>query len=121
MISLKAIHSEIRSVKSKLLIQENTSVAILDRLESLSSDIKLLKKENNELKSEIDFLQSKTCNHTVNPHILSSDQLNLDIVHELKEREQKFRNIIIFNVNEWDDDKPLFKNLLSTLNLNYTY
>lgn len=56
MISLKAIHSEIRSVKSKLLIQENTSVAILDRLESLSSDIKLLKKENNELKSEIDFL-----------------------------------------------------------------
>lgn len=118
MSSLKSIHAEIQSVKSKLQIQENMSSVILGKLESLSSDISFLKKENIDLKKEIDTLRSRSCNHTVTSVL---DQPNLDIVQELKERESKCRNIIIFNINEQDDDKPFINNIFSNLNLDFTF
>jgi hypothetical protein len=118
MSSFKFIHSEIQSVKSKLLIQENTSSVILGKLESLASYISLLKKENIDLKKEIDILRSRSCNHTVT---LELDQPNLDIVQEIKERESTSRNIIIFNINEHDDDKHFINNIFFNLNLDFTF
>lgn len=52
--------------------------------------------------------------------ISSLDQNNVDIVQELKERESKRRNIIIFNANEQEDDKPLIVNTFSNLKLKLT-
>lgn len=74
MSSLKSIYSEIQSVKSKLLIQENTSTVILSKLESLAADISLLKKENIELKKVLDILRSISCNHSLTS---SFDQPNI--------------------------------------------
>lgn len=89
-----------QSVKSKLQIQENTSTDIIEKLESFFSDIILLKKENNELITKIDFLWSKLeINRTANSYT-SFNQFNLDIVQELKECESKCYDIIIFNVKE---------------------
>lgn len=118
MSSLKSLHTEIQSIKSKLLIQENTSSVILNKLETLTSDILSLKNENIDLRKEIDILRNKSCNHT---SISSPDLNNLDIVQELNERESKCRNIIIFNANEQEDDKPLINNLFSNLKLKFTF
>jgi len=98
MFSLKALHSEIQSIKTKLLTQGNTSSAILNRLETLSSDITMIKKENAVLKIEIDYLRNKISYQDAVPRNPSLDQFNIDIVHELRERNLKCRKIIIFNV-----------------------
>jgi hypothetical protein len=118
MSSFKSIHSEIQSVKLKLLIQKNMSSVILGKLESLSFDISLLKKKNFDLKKEIEILRSRCCNHTVTSAL---DQPNLDIVLELKERESKCRSIIIFNINEQADDKHFINNIFSNLNLDFAF
>lgn len=70
------------------------SSAILSKLESFSSDISLLKKENIDLKKEINILRNSSCNLTPSSSV---ENPNMDIVQELKERELKCRNNIIFN------------------------
>lgn len=44
MNSLKSMHSDIQSIKSKLLTQENTTDAILSKIDNLASDLLSFKK-----------------------------------------------------------------------------
>lgn len=46
MTSLKSMHADIQSIKSKLLTQKNTPDEILARIEKLTEDINSLKNEN---------------------------------------------------------------------------
>lgn len=55
--ALVGMRKDIQSINSKLLTQENTSTAILFRMDALSSEIVSLKKENEDLKKDIDILK----------------------------------------------------------------
>lgn len=45
----------------------------------------------------------------------------MDIFQEIKERESKCRNIVIFNAIEQEGDKPLINNIFVNLNLKFTF
>lgn len=100
------------------MTQENTSTAILTRIDTLSVEIVPLKKENEDLKKDIDNLRksSKNNNHTV---ITPNDMSGVDLVREIHERDAKSRNIIIFNIlyESVSDVDSLAVELINKLNI----
>jgi protein gp37 len=63
MNTIKIMRNDTQSINSKLLTQENTSIAILNRMDSLSAEIILLKNENVELKRDIEKLKTNPLDH----------------------------------------------------------
>lgn len=85
------------------------------RIEKLTEDINSLKNENITLKMELQSYKSNTRNNafTVN------SPTSVDIVRELKDRELKSHNFIMFDVNESVIDvKALAYNLIKRLKIN---
>lgn len=118
MSSLKSLHSEIQLIKSKLYTQEKTSERILEKTESLAADILLLKNENIELRKELDTLRSNSISNSNS----TSHQFKvpIDIVREIKERESKSKNVILFNVPDTiNNEKTLVEDLFVKLKLQY--
>ncbi|KAL4152733.1 hypothetical protein QTP88_000566 [Uroleucon formosanum] len=104
MNTLKIMRNEIQSINSKLLTQENTSTAILNRMDTLSTEIISLKNENAELKRDIEKLKTNSLEHTCSSNTANSFP-GFDFVKEIQEREIKSRNILLFNVVESQDDE----------------
>jgi len=53
MNTLNIVRNDIHSINTKLLMQENTSSAILARMDTLTAEIISLKKENENLKKDV--------------------------------------------------------------------
>lgn len=89
------------------------------KTDSLASDILVLKNENSELRKEIEFLrQIIIVPINTNSYLLP---MPINIIREIKERNSKSRNIIIFNAPECliSDIDLIFK-LLNALNLQFS-
>lgn len=99
MNTLKIMRNDIQSINSKLLTQENTSTAILNRIDTLSVEIISLKNENAELKRDIEKLKTDSLAHTCSSNTANNIP-GFDFVKEIQEREIKSRNILLFNVVE---------------------
>lgn len=106
MNTLKIMRNDIQSINSKLLTQENTSTAILNRIDTLSVEIISLKNENAELKRDIEKLKTNSLAHTFSSNTANNIP-GFDFVKEIQEREIKSRNILLFNVVESQDDVTL--------------
>ncbi|KAL4153587.1 hypothetical protein QTP88_001420 [Uroleucon formosanum] len=117
MNTLKIMRNEIQSINSKLLTQENTSTAILNRMDTLSTEIISLKNENAELKRDIEKLKTNSLEHTCSSNTANSFP-GFDFVKEIQEREIKSRNILLFNVVEsQDDEMKLATDLIKSLHI----
>ncbi|KAL4104729.1 hypothetical protein QTP88_020011, partial [Uroleucon formosanum] len=117
MNTLKIMRNEIQSINSKLLTQENTSTAILNRMDTLSTEIISLKNENAELKRDIEKLKTNSLEHTCSSNTANSIP-GFDFVKEIQEREIKSRNILLFNVVEsQDDEMKLATDLIKSLHI----
>lgn len=117
MNTLKIMRNDIQSINSKLLTQENTSIAILARMDSLSTELASLKKENEELKKEIDNIKSSSVDPFRSP-VVGNDISSIDVFKEIQDRENKSRNIILFNIDEsYDVETKLATDLIESLHL----
>lgn len=96
LIGLIGMRKDIQSINTKLLTQENTSIATLSRMDALSSEIVSLKKENEDLKKDIDVL--KKSNNIIKSVYAPNDFSGVDMIREIHERDSKFRNIMLFNI-----------------------
>lgn len=65
MNTLKFLRNDIQAINTKLFTQKNTSSAILAQMDTLSTEIIALKKENEILKKEVDNLKNNSNNPTV--------------------------------------------------------
>ncbi|KAF0707033.1 Uncharacterized protein FWK35_00038285, partial [Aphis craccivora] len=117
MNTLKIMRNEIQSINSKLLTQENTSTAILNRMDTLSTEIISLKNENAKLKRDIEKLKTNSLEHTCSSNTANNIP-GFDFVKEIHEREIKSRNILLFNVVEsQDDEMKLATDLIKSLHI----
>jgi len=117
MNTLKIMRNDIQSINTKFLTQENTSAAILNRMDTLSTEIISLNNENSELKRDIEKLKTNSLDHTC-----SSNTANyipgFDLVKKIQERETNSRNILLFNVVESeDDDMKVATDLIKSLHI----
>lgn len=118
MNTLKIMRNDIQSINSKLLTQENTSTAILNRMDTLSAEIISLKNENAELKRDIEKLKTNSIDHTCSSNTVNNFP-GFDLVKELQERETKSRNILLFNVDKsQNDETKLATDLIKSLHIN---
>lgn len=114
--ALIGMRKDIQSINTKLLTQENTSTSILSRLDDLSSEIVFLKKENEDLKKDIDSL--KKSKNFITSDYAPNDFSGVDIIREIHERDSKSRNIMLFNIEESVSNiDSLAKELIIKLNL----
>ncbi|XP_050531542.1 uncharacterized protein LOC126900110 [Daktulosphaira vitifoliae] len=104
---LKSQESKLVTISTKLSMHENKTDSIMVKLDELTLDISNLRKENNELKSQIDTLQlrinsleTSMCNNGTNPDMKF-------LVHEVQERITKSKNILIFNAAEEPNNSEL--------------
>jgi len=117
MNTLKIMRYDIQSINSQLLTQENTSTAILNRMNTLSTEIISLKNENTELKRDIGKLKTNSLVHTCSSNTANNIP-GFDFIKEIQERENKSRNILLFNVVESQDDvTKLATDLIKSLHI----
>lgn len=117
MNTLKIMRNDIQAINTKLLTQENTSSAILARMDTLTSEIFTLKKENDDLKKDIVNLKNNSCNSSQSTNSIY-DISSIDLVDEIQERDKKSCNIIIFNIIESNSsDDELANDLIKNLNI----
>lgn len=115
--TLTFLRNDIQAINTKLLTQENTSSAILARMDTLSTEIIALKKENEVLKKDIDNLENNSNNPTQSLNSIC-DISGLDLVDEIQARENKSCNIMIFNMDESNSDvEELAIDLVKKLNI----
>lgn len=102
MKSLKTQDSKLTSIATKISIQENKSDSIINKLENLMYDIANLREENKTLKSELDTLRKRMDSLDASTKVTTVDP-DFELIHEVQERMEKSKNIIIFGVNEDSD------------------
>lgn len=98
MNTLKIVRNDIQSINTKLLTQENTSTAILNRMDTLSTEIISFKYENAELKRDIEKLKTNSLVHSCSSNTANNIP-EFDFVKEIQERENKSRNILLLLLN----------------------
>lgn len=97
---LKSQESKLVAISTKLSIHENKTDSIMAKLEEFTVDITNLRKENSELKSEIDTLRLRVnCLGTSTGNSGTNSDLKT-LVREVYERITKSNNIVIFNAIE---------------------
>lgn len=102
MKSLKTQDSKLTSITTKISIQENKTDSIINKLENLMHDIANLREENKTLKSELDTLRKRMDSLDASTKVTTVDP-DFKLIHEVQERMEKSKNIIIFGVNEDSD------------------
>jgi len=117
MNTLKIVRNDIHSINAKLLTQENTSSAILARMDTLTAEIIALKKENENLKKDVADLKNNSRNSLQSLNSIN-DIPSIDLVDEIQEREMKSRNLLIFNIDEPNcNECELADDLIKNLNI----
>lgn len=108
MNSLKTQDGKLTSITTKISIQENKTDSIINKLENLTYEIANLREENKTLKTELDTLRKRVDSLDASTKVTTINP-DFNIIHEVQERMEKSKNIIIFGVNEVndiDDDSP---------------
>lgn len=104
--SLKIQDGKLTSRATKISIQENKTDSIINKLENLTHDIANLREENKTLKAELDTLRKRVDSLDASTKVTNVDP-DFKLIHEVQERMENSKNIIIFGVNEDSDmDSP---------------